>query len=164
MLLPALLAVAAMLSQTRETGPRIYVLRPTAAAAASGAWLPRRSNVGAARAALLAHLREPRAAAGRESDGDWSDSQRPIVRARIDDYALQFAGVRRGPRGQPYAFDGHGARLVLINGICRRALPAFAARIATYPVAVADGGACFFQAVYNPRTDRIVYFSVNSVG
>src|SRR4051812_3063102 len=117
MLLPALLAAAAMLSQAPETGPRIYVLRPSAAAAFSGAWLPPRSTVDAARAALLAHLREPHAAARRESEGGWSEGQRPIVRTRIHDYALQLAGARRGPRGQPYAFDGHGARLVLINGI-----------------------------------------------
>ncbi|MEA3002434.1 MAG: hypothetical protein QOH81_1222 [Sphingomonadales bacterium] len=166
MLLRPLLAGVAMLSGAAPAGPGSYVIRPAAEfrAANSGFWVPDAAIVAAAKAALLAYLHTPHRPREAAGEAAWSESRRPEIMARIDDYALQFMGVGRGRRNHADSFRRSPRRAVLINGVCRGALRELAGNLETQLVAVLDGGSCFFRAVYDPRSRRIVAFDVNGAG
>ncbi|MEZ5099966.1 MAG: hypothetical protein R3C15_09260 [Thermoleophilia bacterium] len=69
------------------------------------------------------------------------------VRMRLDAYVRQHVGVRRDDR-----------RLVLVNAFCD---PSAVAAPEREPVVVLDGGACFWQALVDPRSGELVALSVN---
>lgn len=71
----------------------------------------------------------------------------PEVRTRLGEYVRQYVGVRRD-----------GGRLVYVNAFCD---PAATTAPDRQPVFVADGGACFWQALVDPQRGELVSLAVN---
>lgn len=79
--------------------------------------------------------------------GDSSDPRAAEVRARLGEYFRQYIGVRQD-----------GRRLVYVNAYCDGAVTTAPDR---EPVFVADGGACFWQALVDPKRGELVSLQVN---
>jgi hypothetical protein len=132
---------AAESARTRQALPPEIVILPTAVSA--GGWTPDPAMVLETEKALPAYIRA--AAAG--SDAQLSKDAGEIL-SRYATYKRQYSGL---------TIDG---RLVLVvNAFC-----AWTGDWRRHPVLVLDGGACFFQAWFDPKTRKFTLLSVNGVG
>ncbi len=109
-------------------------------------WTPTQSEANSARSALLELVKKKGRPTGDAKLPDdiriWRAVEEDKVYANFDRYSLQFAGVHPPQKN------------ILINGYCLGGQ-------SDKWVSVADGGACFFQAYYDPETNSITALGTN---
>ncbi|ESQ81818.1 hypothetical protein AEAC466_19845 [Asticcacaulis sp. AC466] len=127
---------------------------------AGGAWTPSEAQVGDATSALKRYLRAPVGQVRLGSLNQRSENERRAIGEAIDTYIFQFEGVRVSAANRIYDLDASGPKVILINAFCRRSgVPD--EMLTQHLVVVADGGACYFRALYDPDSQDISYFQVN---
>lgn len=130
-------------------------------------WSITQADADAAKTALLNYLVAPHPELLTDRRLGWGERHRAGVASNIDDYDLQYSGIRTNGE----KLDPNGARKIAIQGLCGairaqfQSLPASIGRIDMSKtwISVSDGGACIFNAVYDPVTRQIVSFSVNGI-
>lgn len=126
----------------------------------SGPWLPSKAQAVEAEAALRDFSAHPEADKLSWSLSRSSKMFRFALAGKLEGYVLQFAGVRRGQGDRTEADAGTGPRVIRISGFCNWPGPAM---LATREVIEADGGTCYFRAIYDLDLKAITYFAVNGL-
>ncbi|MGH2534945.1 MAG: hypothetical protein ACRDJW_22015 [Thermomicrobiales bacterium] len=117
-------------------GPRFF--RSLAGAEPAGYWTPAASAIAQLEEDLFVFIVPPPCGESPAPDQIWQE---------LDSYRRQYAGF--------VADDGR--RLILVNAFCTDTGLDWRSQ----PVAVADGGACFFQLTYDPTTGDFSDLDVN---
>ena len=89
-----------------------------------------------------------------EADSWWTPSIADVAAA---EEAITAAQGPLDHQRQYVGFIDNGEHKVLVNGFC----DAFGLDWTTQPILVADGGECFFEAVYNVDTGELEGFQFN---
>jgi hypothetical protein len=130
----------ASLAQSGTALPPTIVILPTAPSA--GGWAPDEAMVLEAEKALPAYLRAANGGPGS------SRKEAQEILSRYTAYRRQYSGL---------TIDGR--RVLVVNAFC-----AWTGDWRRHPVMVLDGGSCFFQAWFDPKTRKFTLLSVNGVG
>ena len=133
-------------------------------ATGQGLWRPTEQQAHSAEAALRRFLAGPRRNVGDAPAERWNENWRNRIGQRLNQYVLQFAGVRQPSSNLSYETEGEGPKQIYIQGICRESARDFAADLSNRLLSVSDGGQCIFEARYDLLTKTIVFFSVHGVG
>lgn len=123
----------------------------------TGLWRPTMAQAVSAREALREFL-----ATGKSRD-HWSEERRLEVAKRFDTYVLQIEGVRRPTGNRFYDSDGTGPKQIHIDGFCPQIVEETGNQVYREQLSVDDGGSCIFQAMYDLRTAKIIFFQTNGL-
>lgn len=135
-----------------KTGEMVYLKAADIQAtwphrAPAGLWNPTSQEGDDAYAALRLYLSKPEAGL----DG-WPEQARQQVARHIATYNIRISGITAtGSSGTPPQL-----RLVNLEGVCQEIAKATVWKKPDF--AVLDGGACIFDATYDPKSKKIVGF------
>ncbi|ESQ79412.1 hypothetical protein [Asticcacaulis sp. YBE204] len=151
-------------AHTEGVTSRIYIVDANLIGkSGTGLWRPTPDDAQTANIALKKYLLGPKRPGAMTNAESWNDLFRQPIGEHLTDYVLQMAGVRKSSHGRFYETDGDGPKQILIAGVCKE--EAADMKLDTYKtiVLVADGGKCFFDAVYDLTEDRITYFAIHGM-
>lgn len=122
---------------------------PTQSVGARQYWTPSAQDGSAAYAALKTYLGKPDVGLR-----EWQEAARQHVAKTLGAYSFRISGLTIAPAG------GRQDRAVVnLEGVCEDAARKTAWRDPDF--AVLDGGACFFDAYYDPASKAIVGFAAH---
>ncbi len=151
-------AIAAVAVSKGGQPRSIYIVDASLLTGQSGAgrWPPTMGEAIAARTALRNYLRDNRVQA--KSDAFIEARNRAAVSSQFDSYTMQVEGVRAASNPQQfYDTEGFGPKQIHVNAVCASARGAIT-NLSSEQMAVSDGGNCFFTALYDLNSKRIVMF------
>lgn len=120
----------------------------------TGLWTPTEEQAKAAYAALALALHDPNLPTTVFAERE----EQARVAEKLDTYEVTVWGRTASASATP-SLDGRpGERVISIMGICPEEKALWG-----HGSIVADGGNCFFSAIYDPQANKVLFFAFNGI-
>lgn len=150
-----------LIAASPSLGPKIFFIdpRPRERGSGTGLWRPNQIEAADAISALRRYVKR---------DSTPSDltiferGWRQEVARGFEGYTIQIMGVRQRTGPMIYETEGNGPKQIYMNGFCPSAAENM--RLDRDAGIVADGESCFFSAIFDLASRRIIRFRTNGTG